>query len=255
MEISDSSIANLHYSAPLMTERAVVVRTPAKPVSTVESSSSRRVIATHLAGSGESEVSIPLSSGADVRSVTLGSTSSGKTDDENTREGEALPDLAEPVNSENQNASAGSTELTSEEEEQIRKLKARDLEVRQHEQAHLAAAGSFASGGAQYEYQTGPDGKQYAIGGHVNIDTSEGATPQATIAKAQQIQRAAMAPADPSPQDVKVAAQATQMMLAAQRELSAQEADAGDPTEPDNAQSSENQSSTEEGVEQALGVE
>ena len=42
---------------------------------------------------------------------------------------------------------------------------------RAHEMAHLAAAGGLATG-PYYEYQQGPDSKQYAVGGHVNIDTS-----------------------------------------------------------------------------------
>jgi hypothetical protein len=112
----------------------------------------------------------------------------------------------------------GQETLSEEEQKQIEELKRRDAEVRAHEAAHLAAAGSLAIGGAQYSYQTGPDGKQYAIGGQVNLDTSPASTPDATIAKAQQVQRAALAPSNPSPQDVKVAAQANQMMMEAQRD-------------------------------------
>ena len=75
------------------------------------------------------------------------------------------------------------------------KLKKRDQKVRRHEQAHLAAAGGLATGGANLSYQTGPDGKRYIIGGEVNIDTSlVPGDPDATIRKAQQIRRAALAP-------------------------------------------------------------
>jgi hypothetical protein len=119
----------------------------------------------------------------------------------------------------NAGAASGQQGLSDEEQKQVEELKRRDAEVRAHEAAHLAAAGSLAIGGAQYSYQSGPDGKQYAIGGQVNLDTSRASSPDATIAKAQQVQRAALAPSNPSPQDVKVAAQANQMMMEAQREL------------------------------------
>ncbi len=113
-----------------------------------------------------------------------------------------------------------SQQLSSEEKKQVEQLKRRDSEVKRHEQAHKAAAGQFASGGPSYEYQTGPDGKQYAVGGEVQIDTSEVPNdPQATIQKAQQIKRAALAPKDPSSQDRKVAAEASKMESKARQEL------------------------------------
>lgn len=100
------------------------------------------------------------------------------------------------------------------------KLRNRDQEVRRHEQAHLSAAGGLATGGANFSYQTGPDGKRYAVGGEVNIDTSPvSGDPNATIRKAQQIRRAALAPADPSSQDRAVAASASVMEMKARRDL------------------------------------
>ena len=105
-------------------------------------------------------------------------------------------------------------------------LRARDTEVRQHERAHLAAAGSLARGGAQLDFVTGPDGRQYAVGGEVSLDTSPVPNdPEATIQKAQTVRRAALAPAQPSSQDQRVAAQATQMEFAARTELSQERAD------------------------------
>ncbi|MDR2762349.1 MAG: hypothetical protein LBB88_07090 [Planctomycetaceae bacterium] len=112
--------------------------------------------------------------------------------------------------------------LTKEEQEQqqIKELKERDTEVRQHEAAHLAVAGQYAQGGAEYTYQTGPDGKKYAIGGSVSIDVSEVAgNPEATIAKMQQVAAAATAPAEPSAQDLKVAASARRTEAKAKIEL------------------------------------
>lgn len=101
----------------------------------------------------------------------------------------------------------------------LRKLKARDREVRAHEQAHQAVGGAYA-GAVSYTYQRGPDGAQYAVGGEVSIDVAPVAgDPQATIDKMRTVRAAALAPAEPSGQDRAVAAQAMQLMLQAQTEL------------------------------------
>ena len=115
-------------------------------------------------------------------------------------------------------------ELTDEEKEVVEKLKARDQEVRPPEAAHAAAGGQYA-GAPTFSYQQGPDGKRYAIGGEVSIDTSPGSTPEETIRKADQIRAAALAPADPSGQDQAVAAAAIQMKAQAQAEKAAQSAE------------------------------
>lgn len=108
----------------------------------------------------------------------------------------------------------------------LSQLRARDQEVRTHEQAHLSAAGQYATGGIKYSYQTGPDGQRYAVGGSVGIDTSPVAgDPEATLQKARVVQRAALAPAEPSGQDMKVAAQASQMMMQAQAEIQLKQAE------------------------------
>ena len=104
--------------------------------------------------------------------------------------------------------------------QQLDKLRQRDREVRNHEMAHLAAAGAYALGGPTFEYQKGPDGQRYAVGGHVNIDTSPvPGDPEATLRKAETIRRAALAPGDPSPQDRSVAAAASAMAIKAQIEI------------------------------------
>ena len=114
-------------------------------------------------------------------------------------------------------ASAGlaSKKLSPEQEATVEHLRARDQAVRQHEQAHLAAAGGYARGGSHYTYTTGPDGKQYATGGEVSIDTSPAANPEATIQKMETVKRAAMAPANPSAQDRAVYAQASRTEMEA----------------------------------------
>lgn len=101
--------------------------------------------------------------------------------------------------------------LSEEEKRQVQRLKQRDAEVRNHERAHVASGGPYVRGGANFEYQRGPDGKNYAVGGEVSIDVSKEPNPAATIRKMQVVRRAALAPADPSPQDRAVAAKATQI--------------------------------------------
>ncbi|MCU7937806.1 MAG: hypothetical protein KZQ64_03485 [gamma proteobacterium symbiont of Bathyaustriella thionipta] len=113
--------------------------------------------------------------------------------------------------------------LSEDELLEVEELKRRDTEVRAHEQAHMSAAGNLAQGGANFSFETGPDGKRYAVGGDVSIDTSPvTGDPQATLRKAQQIRRAASAPVDPSSQDRSVAAQAARMEAQARVEISQQ---------------------------------
>ena len=110
--------------------------------------------------------------------------------------------------------------LAPKEQAQLNELQQRDTEVKAHEQAHLSAAGGIATSAASFTYTEGPDGKQYATGGEVSIDTSSiSADPAATAAKADQIKRAALAPANPSAQDRSVASSATSMKSQAQAEL------------------------------------
>ena len=119
-------------------------------------------------------------------------------------------------------------ELSKEEQKQVEELKARDVEVRAHEQAHLRAAGKYAASGTKFEYSKGPDGKQYVVGGHVDIDTSEIPNdPEATIQKAQVIIKAANAPMTPSSKDKQIAAQAAQMEAKAHTESINQNKDEG----------------------------
>ena len=104
----------------------------------------------------------------------------------------------------------------------IDQLAVRDREVRAHEQAHAAVGGQLA-GSPSYEYERGPDGVSYAVAGEVPI--SSGAVPgdpEATLAYARIVQQAALAPADPSPQDRRVAADAAQLQQQALQEIAAQ---------------------------------
>lgn len=114
--------------------------------------------------------------------------------------------------------------LTPEEQQQVSELKKIDRQVRQHEMAHMAAGAGLVTSGASYTYSKGPDGVNYAVAGEVRIDTSPGRTPEETVTRAQRIRAAALAPADPSPQDRSVAAAATQMEMSARMEIAQQRA-------------------------------
>ncbi len=133
----------------------------------------------------------------------------------------------EPGSSEKPQSQSEETTLDDSEINQVRELKARDREVRAHEAAHVAAGGSVVRGGARLQYVRGPDGVLYATGGEVSIDTSKAGTPEATMAKAEIIRRAALAPAKPSGQDRSVAADAARMAMQARQEIFAQQ-QAGD---------------------------
>ena len=103
------------------------------------------------------------------------------------------------------------------EQREIESLKQRDQEVRAHEQAHATTGGQYA-GSPQYEFQRGPDGQRYAVEGQVSIDISAESTPEQTIRKMQQVRAAALAPAEPSPQDLQVAAEASRLAFEARAE-------------------------------------
>ena len=116
-----------------------------------------------------------------------------------------------------------SGELSPAVQRAVDKLRQIDRAVRAHEQAHLAVGSDLVRGGPSYSYATGPDNKRYAIAGEVSIDTSPGRTPKETIPKAQHIRATAMAPADPSPQDHAVAAEAARMESEAHTALLAEQ--------------------------------
>jgi hypothetical protein len=57
------------------------------------------------------------------------------------------------------------------EQQEISELQHRDKEVRAHESAHAAVGGS-TTGAPSYSFETGPDGKRYAVDGEVSVDLS-----------------------------------------------------------------------------------
>lgn len=120
--------------------------------------------------------------------------------------------------------------LTLEQQEELLQMQQRDQEVRLHEQQHASVGGQH-TGSPQYEYTTGPDGKQYVVEGSVSVDLSPIAgDPNATIEKMRQVKAAALAPAEPSSADKEAAARADAHMAQATAELmqSSQEANESD---------------------------
>ncbi|NQS99025.1 MAG: hypothetical protein HQ591_11265 [candidate division Zixibacteria bacterium] len=127
------------------------------------------------------------------------------------------PTETEP--SEPQDTKTNGEPLTDEEERKVEKLRQRDHKVRAHEQAHLSAAAGLAVGGANYQYETGPDGNQYAVSGEVKLRIPNGVTPEEDLRIAVQVERAALAPADPSPKDRSTAAKARHKAAQARQEI------------------------------------
>lgn len=109
------------------------------------------------------------------------------------------------------------TQLTNEEMSHLSELRNIDSKVRSHEAAHQS--GPAAAGGASFTYAKGPDGVMYAVAGEVPVRIETGSNPQETISNLQGVVSTALAPADPSPQDIAIASKARVMMMKAQQEL------------------------------------
>ncbi len=92
-----------------------------------------------------------------------------------------------------------------------------------HERAHKSVGGEFA-GAASYGYTTGPDGKRYISSGEVSISIPGSGEPQDLINALERVKQAAMAPADPSAQDQRVAASASSKVLSLRADLAKQRA-------------------------------
>lgn len=107
---------------------------------------------------------------------------------------------------------------------EIGELKQTEQEVIAHEQAHKAA-GAGITGPITYTHTTGPDDQRYITGGEVSLETKSGDTPEDTISILEQVKRAALAPAQPSSQDLRVAASATAQIQQARGEKLEEELD------------------------------
>ncbi len=196
-------------------------REPIRPQSSADSSPESTVI--------QDQKVAPVPDVRVVQQANETASGNGLKDPKLDIEQEAKPP---PLGAEEKQAASGQEKvnshvtLTESEQRQVQQLADRDREVRTHEQAHLSAAGSRATSGASFTYTDGPDGKRYATGGEVSVDTSPvQGDPEATLRAAELIQRAALAPAEPSAQDRQVAAAANAMAQVASAELSQQRVD------------------------------
>ncbi|MGL1958074.1 MAG: putative metalloprotease CJM1_0395 family protein [Colwellia sp.] len=175
---------------------------------------------------------VSLKDKAEKESKSISEQSSGENSDQNQEKNQeqkpeqsALsksPGTATNANEQEKGDAAAEAKAHFDEVQQeqvINELQHRDREVRNHELAH-ASVGGASTGSPSYTFQIGPDGKKYAVGGEVSVDLSTvSGDPKATIAKMQKVHAAALAPANPSTQDTRVAASATQIILQAQSEL------------------------------------
>lgn len=98
------------------------------------------------------------------------------------------------------------------------KFKQLDSQTRAHEQQHAAAGDT--KGAISYNYQTGPDGKLYATGGHVRLDTSIPQDPEAALAKLDKLSNAAGAPSELSSADAAIsrAANLNKLLILSQQD-------------------------------------
>ena len=218
----------------------VSINTANPPTEQARRDALRRDLFTPVKESEKSAAEKPLLSDEKARAVgnsnnqvTLYNANGKETETQQAVEGrnDQQRDERESQGNDQQAASDDKQQTQAEpaEQQKIQELKARDAEVKTHEQAHAAAGGQHA-GAPSYSYEQGPDGKRYAVDGEVPIDVSKVADdPQATIQKLQQVQAAAMAPAQPSGADLRIAAEAAQGIVQAQNELTQQKTAAASP--------------------------
>lgn len=178
-------------------------------------------------------------------------TGTSATDSSQTNQAPAEENSVDENGQRQQTARDGESDPDSpeakEEQDEIRKLEARDREVRIHEQQHAAVGGQYA-GSPTYSYERGPNGRNYASEGEVSIDLSPIPNdPEATVQKMEQVRRAALAPAEPSGADRAIAAEATQRASEARAEMAKQTAGT------DDVETSGTNSGTNAGESNAVG--
>ena len=88
----------------------------------------------------------------------------------------------------------------------VKRFEDADTQIRTHEQTHSATSNIVST--PQYDYQTGPDGKLYATGGEVRVDTSIPKDEKAAQAKLDEIEDTSSAPNNLSSADAQISRQA-----------------------------------------------
>jgi len=105
-------------------------------------------------------------------------------------------------------------ELDAGDKELIQRLQQRDREVHLEEQTHVSVAGKYARGAPSYNYQMGPDGRMYAVGGRVAVDTGSTGNSAEDQIKSRTLRAAALGVANPSTADAMVAMHAGNLTTA-----------------------------------------
>jgi hypothetical protein len=188
-------------------------------LSSVANPASQEVLASNQGALNRDRVTLSAEAAALSR---LASPSTGLAEDE----GEFIG-----LESTGRSITSATAPATSQEEEQqelaiSRELAKRDREVKAHEQTHASIGGAYASA-PSYTYERGPDGRMYAVEGEVKIDTSPIPNdPEATLEKAEIIQRAALSVSEPSSADRAAAADARAMAIEARAAILQQEREA-----------------------------
>lgn len=126
-----------------------------------------------------------------------------------------------------------------------------DQKVRAHEQAHISAGRSLNVTPATFDYEKGPDGKNYAVAGEVQIGFTPTDDYSDNLAKAQTLRNAALAPAEPSSQDMKVAQDAQRMITEYSQKVNKQKMEDVNFTSPSAESESKTENSTDKDSSQA----
>ena len=120
------------------------------------------------------------------------------------------------------------SKLSDDQLKSVKKKRAMDKAITEHEDAHHDVAGDLARSEATYTTKVGEDGQEYRVAGKVMIDTGTEADPEKTVKKMKQVKKAALAPdgnvlAPLSDQDRKVAREADEKLAKAEAVLSGRE--------------------------------
>lgn len=91
-------------------------------------------------------------------------------------------------------------DLSASERQALAELQATDRAVKAEERQHAAVAGAYGST-PQYEYVQGPDGKWYAVGGHVQVSSAGAANADEAAQVAGKLSAAAQSVMSPSSAD------------------------------------------------------
>lgn len=110
------------------------------------------------------------------------------------------------------------TDLSLEDRQELARLQQQDITVRTRDMAYVAATAGV-SGGFTVRYETGPDGRRYAVEANVQLDTSDAATPEQSLAKARALRAALMSAGGDATRDASATARAAALEYRARAEI------------------------------------